>query len=337
MDISSYISELLFEHDCVIIPNFGGFICNYKPADIHPVLNTVSPPSKAISFNKNLQSNDGLLVNHISNTLGISFGAATDLASNWVGSSKNLLKKNEDLLLKKIGKFSNDIEGNLQFTPVEDVNYLKTSFGLRTLTVEPILRGKEIAFTEKFKQETKQPVAKRRAWSIAASVLLVVSLVVFAELMWMGVKVNPVQIDEAGICSLFINIFKPARPEVTPVPVETKDAPVVSTTIPGTTQPVADTITGTLPAVVKEDVYTPPTPAPGEHTYYIVIGAFAEEKNVEAAKLRLQQRFPDSVILVEKTSRLTKLGYSVGSNYSRAKQELTTAQAEDANFWLLKK
>jgi len=48
MDISSYISELLFEHDCVIIPNFGGFICNYKPADIHPIQNTVSPPAKAI-------------------------------------------------------------------------------------------------------------------------------------------------------------------------------------------------------------------------------------------------------------------------------------------------
>ena len=30
--ISKYISELLFLHDCVIIPQFGGFIGNNKSA-----------------------------------------------------------------------------------------------------------------------------------------------------------------------------------------------------------------------------------------------------------------------------------------------------------------
>lgn len=335
MDISSYISELLFEHDCVIIPNFGGFICNYRPADIHPVLNLIAPPSKAVSFNRNLQSNDGLLVNYISNTLGVSFDSATDLVSSWVTSSKHLLQKKEDLFLKKVGKFSADFEGNVQFAPTEDVNYLKTSFGLRTITAEPIIRSKQIDFTEKFKYETKQPVTKRRAWSIAASVLLIVSLVVFAELLWMGAEIKPLHVDEAGICSLFTHIFKAPAPEVevTPVPVEIKNEPVVNTTPPVAVQPVIDTIA----TIVKEDNYTPPTPALGEHTYYIVIGAFAEEKNIEAAKLRLQQKFPDSIILVERTNRLTKLGYSVGSNFSHAKEELATAQAEDSNFWLLKK
>lgn len=335
MDISSYISELLFEHDCVIIPNFGGFICNYRPADIHPVLNTISPPSKAVSFNRNLQSNDGLLVNYISNTLSISFDAATDLVNNWVSSSKNLLRKKEDLFLKKIGRFSVDFEGNVQFAPVEDVNYLKTSFGLRTITAEPIIRTKQIDFTEKFKYETKQPVTKRRAWSIAASVLLIVSLVVFAELLWMGAEIKPLHVDEAGICSLFTHIFKSPAPEaeVTPVPVESKNEPVINTTTPVTVQPVVDSVDVTA----KENASVQPTPALDEHTYYIVIGAFAEEKNIEAAKLRLQQKFPDSIILVEKTNRLTKLGYSVGSNLSRAKEELATAQAEDSNYWLLKK
>ena len=82
---------------------------------------------------------------------------------------------------------------------------------------------------------------------------------------------------------------------------------------------------------------TPAAPLAGAHTYYVVVGAFTEEKNIEAAQQRLQAKYPASVILVEKAGRLTKLGYSVGSNFYRAKAELTTAQAEDASYWLLKK
>ncbi len=349
MDISSYISELLFEHDCVIIPNFGGFICNYKPADIHPVLNTISPPSKAISFNKNLQSNDGLLVNYISNAQNISFDAALDIVSSWVYSSKHLLKKSEVLWLKKIGKFSNDIEGNLQFAPFDEVNYLKASFGLKTITAEPILRGKQIDFTEKFIQETKHPVSTRRVWSIAASVLLVVCLVALAELMWMGAEIKPLHVDEAGICSLFTHIFKAPEPEIKPVPIEvetkiTVTPPVVQQTETvvdssalATAEVVNDNATVINNAGAKADTYIPPASVAGEHTYYVIVGAFMEEGNIAAAKQRLQQKYPDSVILVEKGNRLTRLGYSVGSNFYRAKTELATAQAEDANYWLMKK
>ena len=353
MDISSYISELLFEHDCVIIPNFGGFICNYRPADIHPVLNTISPPSKAISFNRNLQSNDGLLVNYISNAQNISFDAAIGVVSNWVSSSKNLLKKQEEVLLQKIGKFANDIEGNLQFAPIEEVNYLKTSFGLRTIIVEPVLRGKQIDFTEKFKQETKHQVLPKRVWSIAATVLLLISLVALAELMWIGVEIKPLHLDEAGVFSFInTNIFKAPEPEIKLMPIEVVD------TIAVVQEPVVDSSTivvgdnnnngsnvvgdntnngnnGNKTEPVKEDTYTPPTT--NGHTYYVIIGAFTEDKNIEAAKQRLQQKFPDSIILVQKGNRLTKLGYSVGNNFWRAKEQLSAAQSEDYSFWLLKK
>ncbi|MEC8853074.1 MAG: SPOR domain-containing protein, partial [Bacteroidota bacterium] len=35
--IEHYISDLLYLHDCVIIPGFGGFVGNKKSAFIHPV------------------------------------------------------------------------------------------------------------------------------------------------------------------------------------------------------------------------------------------------------------------------------------------------------------
>ena len=64
MNISLNIKELLYFHDCVILPGFGGFIANNVNAKIS-ASNIFSPPAKAIAFNRNLNNDDGLLADHI--------------------------------------------------------------------------------------------------------------------------------------------------------------------------------------------------------------------------------------------------------------------------------
>lgn len=46
MQLDQYISELLFHHDCVIVPGLGGFVVNYKSAHISAVQNTFYPVKK---------------------------------------------------------------------------------------------------------------------------------------------------------------------------------------------------------------------------------------------------------------------------------------------------
>ena len=65
--VGHYISELLFFHDCVILPNFGGLVGNPQSAKLNKTTGILSPPSKQILFNANLKTNDGLLITHISN------------------------------------------------------------------------------------------------------------------------------------------------------------------------------------------------------------------------------------------------------------------------------
>ena len=78
MEISQYIKEILLLNDCVIIPDFGGFVANYKPAMIEN--NRFFPPTKEIAFNNKLISNDGLLINYISEAEGVDyFSGATNL------------------------------------------------------------------------------------------------------------------------------------------------------------------------------------------------------------------------------------------------------------------
>lgn len=337
MDISSYINELLFEHDCVIVPGFGGFICNYQPAEIHPILHTISPPAKKVAFNRNLQANDGLLVNYIALAEDMSYDSAYELVQTWVSATSYMLAKNKELLLSNIGTLQNNHENNLQFEPTGDINYLKSSFGLKTITAEPVLRKKQIEFTGKFSQETKKPITPKRVWNIAATVLLVVCLVVFAELIWMGFTVRPFSSEEANVLSSMTNIFSPTKTVSSHVP-----------TIPApTSEVVAPAITDEQANIDKKQTETVATENVGittsvEHhvelpVYYIVVGVFAEEKNITSTRNRLQEQFPQATILQEKTNRLTKLGYSVGSDYAHAQLELGTARNENPAYWLYKK
>ena len=58
MDISLYLVELLRLHDCVIIPDLGGFIANYRPAEMDLAGNRFNPPVKEVIFSGKLNKND---------------------------------------------------------------------------------------------------------------------------------------------------------------------------------------------------------------------------------------------------------------------------------------
>ncbi len=138
MDITAFIRELLFSHDCVIIPGFGGFIGNYTPARIDKNSSTFYPPLKQISFNRNLNNNDGLLVGRISDAAKIGYGDARNIVEEFVTSLRRKLERGEKVTLDNIGSFTNNQEGNVQFEPDRNVNYHLDSYGLDSFQFLPL-------------------------------------------------------------------------------------------------------------------------------------------------------------------------------------------------------
>jgi nucleoid DNA-binding protein len=130
MDITAFIRELLFSHDCVIIPGFGGFIGNYTPARIDKTNSMFYPPMKQISFNRNLNHNDGLLISKISDSAKINYGDARIMVEEYVVSLRRKLEKGEKITFDHIGSFTTSQEGNIQFEPDRNVNYHLDSYGL---------------------------------------------------------------------------------------------------------------------------------------------------------------------------------------------------------------
>ena len=138
MDVTAFIRELLFGHDCVIVPGFGGFIGNYAPARIDKSIGTFYPPVKQISFNRNLNHNDGLLVGRISLSAKMNYGDARDLVDEFVTGVRKKLEKGERVVFDNIGSFINNNEGNVQFEPDQNVNYHLDSYGLEPFQCLPL-------------------------------------------------------------------------------------------------------------------------------------------------------------------------------------------------------
>lgn len=62
IELAQHIEALLLENDCVIVPNFGGFVAHYAPATYVKEENLFLPPTRIIGFNSQLKLNDGVLV-----------------------------------------------------------------------------------------------------------------------------------------------------------------------------------------------------------------------------------------------------------------------------------
>ena len=138
LDTKAFIRELLFGHDCVIIPGFGGFIGNFSPARVNKTTGTFYPPVKQISFNRNLNHNDGLLISKISRSMGVNYGDARHLVEEFVKELTGRLARGEKVVFDHIGTFVYNRENNIQFEPEARINYYAGSFGLESFQCVPI-------------------------------------------------------------------------------------------------------------------------------------------------------------------------------------------------------
>ena len=184
MTVNLYIHDLLYKHDCVIIPTFGAFVVNYSSAKIHPVLNTFSPPSKYIIFNSNLKHNDGLLASSISENEGITFEEAAEKINSFVAEFKEKIKYNKQVTIEGIGSFQITEEGSHSFLGDSSINFLANSFGFNDF-VSPSIKREDLKQRLERKFADRRIVhserKKRRPYlKIAATVLPIAAIITWA-------------------------------------------------------------------------------------------------------------------------------------------------------------
>ena len=147
MTVEKYINELLYRYDCVIVPNFGGFITNKIGAKVNSFTHTFHPPTKQITFNTHLKQNDGLVVSYIAAVENISFEKALAKINASVASWNESLK-NGAVVFENIGAIAFNEEKQLIFEPQKEHNFLTNSFGLSTVS-SPAIKHPVHASTSK--------------------------------------------------------------------------------------------------------------------------------------------------------------------------------------------
>jgi len=172
MTVANYINDLLYRYDCVIVPNFGGFITNRISAKVDNSTDTFYPPSKQISFNNHLKHNDGLLANHIASSENISFEKATQKIGTTVANWNKELAVSS-IKLTNLGTFSLNAEKQLIFEPSTKTNYLTESFGLATFESAAIKRFKQqVEPLVVVKEENKKGIPVFIKYAATAAILL---------------------------------------------------------------------------------------------------------------------------------------------------------------------
>ncbi len=138
MQLATYINDLLYRYECVIIPGFGAFLTQYHSAKIDT--DTFYPPGKTLSFNRQLQTNDGLLANYVASVENCSYETALQKIRNFTGKLSLQLSEGETVSLKRIGEFFLNGEKSVQFLPSEKENFSTASFGLSSFVSHKINR-----------------------------------------------------------------------------------------------------------------------------------------------------------------------------------------------------
>lgn len=144
IDIPAHIEKLLYLHDALVVPGFGGFTATRTPATTDYVGGTVNPPSKTLVFSENLTVDDGLLTADIADAHGISTEDAARAVEEFVEKMRALLDQREIVTLPGVGRLYKNYVQKIQFLP-DATNFNAASYGLPPLQFSPITRSREVS------------------------------------------------------------------------------------------------------------------------------------------------------------------------------------------------
>ncbi|WP_370390376.1 SPOR domain-containing protein [uncultured Winogradskyella sp.] len=180
MQLEVYIKDLLYRYDCVIVPDFGAFLTQRVSAKIHDNTHTLYPPKKLLSFNEQLQKNDGLLANYIAEVEKIPYDTAIYKIAKQVKSIKSYLIEGETIQFEDIGEFMLNNAGNIVFEPSNHINFLTDSFGLSHFNSVEVAREVYNKEVEALEEKIAIPISNKKrssSWlKYAAAAVVILGL-----------------------------------------------------------------------------------------------------------------------------------------------------------------
>ncbi len=353
-ELIGHIESLLLTNNCVIVPDFGGFIAFNVPAKWNEQKNAFDPPVRTVGFNPQLKLNDGLVVQAYMSAYGTNFPDASKRVSKAARELKSHLMNQGIIELQGLGTLRVALDGSYHFVPFIDGLNSPGLYGLGELKFPLLVESKSL-ITENRKKpvqsritparepETIPEMDERRrrpgaiVWRVAVASAAAVAL--FFSLSTPVGNIDQLGYQRAQVVAsdLFV---KPVQAE----PVKRKPNLVLPEAGRMAFEEKGETSAETDLLVVDTEPpekAIPETKAPAKpvsrDSFFIIVGAFSKETAAQTTVEKLRtQGFPKASVM--SNSRVYKVciaSYSREEEAVKALRQFRAGQYEDA--WIFKK
>jgi len=256
VEISHYIAELLFGHDCVVIPGLGAFVAAYRSAQIDENQEIIHPPSRDVTFNPQLKNDDGVLISYIASQEGIPSSEARNTVEQFREDVQYRLEKGDSVVFPELGTLKLNKENQVQFHSRLSENLLPESYGLGSVSLAQEQSGKKRMRTPEKK--------KNRVWLL----FLLIPVVAAAVFVYLNVKTK--QEEEVVPEYSYTGIVTDSS--------DVEEAEVVADSVQETGKPSA-LPSGDASETVEDNIPEPDSAPAAEIQYHLIGGSFKAQEN----------------------------------------------------------
>lgn len=333
--LSMHVEYLLREHDCVVLPGFGAFICDNRPASFDCDGVNILPPGRRLAFNPLINRNDGLLATSIARRESIAFEAASKKVAERIAHLRGELQREQRMQFGRLGRFILNSEGITAFVPAALAGINGAFFGLKPIALKPLQEAEKTAKTEAGAEPNLRGDHRRRwravrayASGIAAALAVAVTIGMFL--------LNPVRINKPTTeASLAPGMERtqpgPSLSAEAPESENTQAAtPALSTQTPAEAIPTADTLISNPDKVAVKAATVKPVETAAERTvaaaktsaarfddtdkFCVIVASFATRAQADTY---LAEHTGKHMGIIEKDNRF-RVYAATGSNYEQA-------------------
>jgi hypothetical protein len=150
------LRNLLDSQQRLFIPGLGLFTAEARSSEIQFGAGTISPPSVRIEFSQRSQDASNELRDHLVNQYSLLPSRAEELLDGFVAEVRRGLSADRKFAISGFGTLAYDVEGNVQFLPLEGQPYCLSSFGLKSIA------ARSISLRNRLSEDRETPVIPLR-------------------------------------------------------------------------------------------------------------------------------------------------------------------------------
>ncbi|UAJ14808.1 HU domain-containing protein [Aquirufa lenticrescens] len=295
----TFLEHLLYEHECVIIPQFGGFVVNAQDFQFNAKEGKIYPKRKCVAFNEKLKTDDRFLTTEWAKKLSISQKEASIEITAISKELKSQISNQGYLTIGELGAFTLNSENRLSFSPNPDFNADLSVFGLfpvglgHTLPKEKKTVLEVVPVAEDLPSYTPEPspIKVSRSTYVYALIAFIIG----------------------GLGAFFLTepSSQQSQSSLNPIKIEKKVASPVAVAAPVVPAPVQ------VDSVQKKVVEAPTEVAPtNQDVIYLIAASFQSLKQAEKGLKEFKSRGFDQAEIILKDEQTKFYRISLGTEHS---------------------